>query len=394
MSEPNIAILSKARGTFFKPLYEAVAQAQPRPWRTLLIWPEASRNEHPDEAVTPQAENLDLHTVSAAGLPGKGTTNGQPTVRTFFPTRQTWGLLKERDIRALLIHEYSPFTLQGLIYAKLKGLPVVTSTEVGRRNASFFSKRTRLWHAFWGRWVDGIAACCPAAHEPLSGKRVPTFSVYHGVDSRLYTPAVHLRQPQDPVVFAYAGQLIHRKGLDLFLRAAAELKARGVNGFKLRFIGGGNTAWLDRQIHEVGLENHVECAGFLSGAALRGAMQSADVFVLPTRQDTYGAVVHEAACLGLPLLVSRHAGAAEALVQERRNGFVVDPEDAGAFADCMWRLLDNTVRTEMAPASRQIGEEHSAHLRGKALWEWMDKTFLRRAPAPLPTAPGRIQTQS
>ena len=87
--------------------------------------------------------------------------------------------------------------------------------------------------------------------------------------------------------------------------------------FKLRFIGGGNTVWLDqsRFTRTQGLQNHLECAGFLSGAALRNAMQSADVFVLPTRQDTYGAVVHEAACLGLPLLVSRHAGAAEALVR-------------------------------------------------------------------------------
>ena len=96
MSEPHIAILSKARGTFFKPLYEALAEAQLRPWRTLLVWPEASRNEHPDEAVTPQADNLDLCMVSTAGLAGKGTTNGQPTMRTFFPTRQTWRLLKQR----------------------------------------------------------------------------------------------------------------------------------------------------------------------------------------------------------------------------------------------------------------------------------------------------------
>ncbi|WP_172682933.1 hypothetical protein [Verrucomicrobium spinosum] len=29
MSEPTVAIVTKARGTFFKPLYEAFAQAQP-----------------------------------------------------------------------------------------------------------------------------------------------------------------------------------------------------------------------------------------------------------------------------------------------------------------------------------------------------------------------------
>jgi glycosyltransferase involved in cell wall biosynthesis len=253
--------------------------------------------------------------------------------------------------------------------------------------------RMRLWHMLWGRWVDGIAACCPAAYEPLSRKRVPTLSVYHGVDSRLYQTAPHTKGAHDPVIFAYAGQLIPRKGLDLFLKAAAELRARDVEGFKLRFIGGGDTSWLEQQVHQMGLQKHVELTGFLSGDMLRMALQSSDVFVLPTRQDTYGVVVHEAACLGLPLLVSRHAGAAEALVQERRNGFVIDPEDTGAFADCLWRLLDTAVRTEMAVASREIGETHSAHLRGKDLWGWMQRCFLDRASASWASTTGRMQTQ-
>ena len=56
---------------------------------------------------------------------------------------------------------------------------------------------------------------------------MPTISVYHGVDSRLYTPAVlRLKSTDAPIVFGYAGQLIHRKGLDLFLLAAAELARR------------------------------------------------------------------------------------------------------------------------------------------------------------------------
>jgi glycosyltransferase involved in cell wall biosynthesis len=382
MSEPTTAILSKARGTFFKPLYEAFAQAQPRPWRTLLIWPEASRNEHPDEAVTPQAENLDLRMVSAAGAGN-----------TFLPTRAAWRLLKQHNVRVVLIHEFSPFTLQGLVYAKLNGVPVVVSTEVGQRNAHFFGRRTRLWHSFWGRWADGIAACCPAAHEPLSGKQPPTISTYHAVDSRLYTPALRLKPSDAPVVFGYAGQMIHRKGLDLFLLAAAELKRRGESNFKLRFIGGGDTDWLHQlaQAHDV--EDHLEFTGFQSGLALRQAIQGADVFVLPTRQDTYGAVVHEAACLGLPLLVSEQAGAAT-LVQEGRNGFVIDPENINAFAGVMKWLTDPALRAEMATVSREIGESHSAHLRGHSLWDWMEKSFLRQTPVPRKPVARRIQTQS
>lgn len=376
MKAPTIAIVSKARSTYFKPLYEAFAEAQSEPWRTLLVWPSGSRNEHPDELVTPHADNLDLRLVAS-----------------FLPGREAWRVLQSSDLRGILIHEYSPFTLQALVYAKTRHLPVVVSTEIGRRNAHFFSLRVRQWHNFWGRFVDGIVACCPAAHEPLSGKRVPTTSAYHSVDSRIYTPVGREKRPDEPVVFAYLGRLIHRKGLDLLLKAAAELKSRGATGFKLRFIGMGDEGWLRPLIHQFGMEEHVEMTGFLSGEKLRGALQSADVFVLPTRQDTYGAVAHEAACLGLPLLLSRHAGAAEALVQQERNGFIFTPQNTQSFAGYMERLLNADLRASMAQASREIGETHSAPMRGACLWDWFERNWLRAPSARPELLPERMQPE-
>lgn len=367
-SMPTLAILSKARGTFFKPLYEALAQAQPAPWRTLLVWPSDGGNEHPSELVTPRAENLELRMVSSSSRE-VSATDGK--VKTFLPSRETWRVLSEQAVRAVLIHEFSPFTLQGLLFAKWKRVPVVVSTEVGRGNAHFFNARTRLWHALWGRFVDGIAACCPAAHEPLSRRHLPTVATYHAVDSRTYTPGVQSGTSGGAVVFAYLGQLIPRKGLDLLLDAAVTLRDRGNTGFMLRFIGGGDDAWLRGCIAKRGMEAHCELTGFLSGAAIRDALGTADVFVLPTRQDTYAAVVHEAACTGLPLLVSRHAGAAEALVRDEVNGFVIDPENRAEFADRMLQLMDDGLRRRMSAESRVSGEQHSAHLRGAALWEFI-----------------------
>jgi glycosyltransferase involved in cell wall biosynthesis len=374
---PTLAILSKARGTFFKPLYEALAQAQPQPWRTLLVWPSDGANEHPSELVTPRADNLELRLVSSSSRQIEATDG---KVKTFLPSRETWRVLREHDVRAVLIHEFSPFTLQGLVYAKWKRLPVVVSTEVGRGNAHFFNARTRLWHGFWGRFVNGIAACCPAAHRPISRKRVPTISTYHAVDSRIYQPLEPMRSADAPVVFAYLGQLIPRKGLDLLLDAAVILRAKGRTNFTLRFIGGGNDVWLREGIAQRELEAHCELTGFLSGGAIREALGSADVFVLPTRQDTYAAVVHEAACLGLPLLISRHAGAAEALVREGVNGHIFDPEDLEAFAAHMAGLLNPQVRMPMRAPSRDVGESHSAHERGRALWHWIHHEIMHAEP--------------
>lgn len=395
---PTLAIVTKARGTFFKPLYEALAAAQPAPWRTLVIWPAANANEHPDEAVTPRAANLDLRTVASASrrmsTSDAALEGRRSTYQTYLPSREAWRTLREHDVRAVLVHEFSPFTLQALLYAKLNRLPVVVSTEVGRSNRQFFHARTRLWHGFWSRFVDGVAACCPAAHEPVSGRRVPTIATYHAVDSRLYAPIAKVRDAHEPVVFAYLGQLIRRKGLDLLLAAAAQLKQDGHTNFRLRFIGGGDEAWLRGSIAQSQLESYCELTGFLTGTAIREALGTADVFVLPTRQDTYAAVVHEAACLGLPLLVSRHAGAAAALVREGLNGLVVTPEDTADFSARMLEMLDPSKREPMRLASRAIGEAHSAHVRGAALWHFMkalvdapSRCAAASYPATLPSTP-------
>ncbi len=374
---PSVAIVTPCKATYFKPLFEAFAQAQPQPWKTVLVWPESHQSEHPEALLTPIANNLEIRRVASQKLAQSSNPLLNPhwreNRRRFFPSRELWRTLDEIAPSMIIVQEYSPFALGGLLYAKWHSLPVITFTEVGRRNQSFFRPQVRLWHGFWSLWVKGIMAACPTAHEPISRRRIPSLAVYHAVDSRLYTPA---EKPvtDAPVTFVYVGQLIPRKGLDLWIKAAQALKSQHT-AFKLRIIGGGDDAWVRGLITEAGLEAETEWCGFLSGDALREAMRTADVFVLPSRQDTYAVVTHEAACLGLPLLISAHAGSAEALVREGENGFVIDPEDTAIFAEKMRLLLDGTQRKAMSLAARKTGEEMSAHRRGAALWDWIHSTL-------------------
>ncbi|MEI7819678.1 MAG: glycosyltransferase [Verrucomicrobiota bacterium] len=372
MREPTVAIVTKAKGTFFKPLYEAFAQAQPAGWKTVLAWPAGRRSEHPDESVTPKAANLEVCSVPCRTFSIRRRGNCD---RNFLPSRALWRLLASRDVRAVLIHEYSLYTLGALLFAKWRRIPIVVSSEIGKRNRQYFSAATRLWHSFWGRFADGFVACAPAAREPLCGGTRPTIAAYHAVDSRIYLPPQKPAGVGSPIVFAYLGQLIQRKGIDLLLKAAARLRDEGADGFRIRLIGGGDEQWVLGWIRELRLEAMVELTGFLSGPAIRDALGSADVFVLPTRQDTYAAVVHEAACLVLPLLVSQHAGAAEVLVSDGRNGFVFEPEDTEKFAVLMRKLMETGLRESMGTISRSTAESLSAHVRGKALWEWLAHTF-------------------
>ena len=362
MDAPCVAFVTPHKATYLKPLYEGFAGAQPEPWRTLIVWPGSHRSEHPDEMLTPAAPNLRIERVVSRRIGRRNLAFGGVA-----------RLLETAKPSLVFIHEYAAFSLAGLWYAKRHRLPVVVQTEVGSANRWIFGMRTRLWHSFCSRWVDGIVAACPAAHLPPSGRKLPSIAAYHAVDSRLYRPLP--KRQGGPVVFGYLGQLIPRKGLDCWMAAARHLRELGHENFKLRIIGGGDESWIRHQVSSHGLDDKVEWCGFLSGAQLREAVGTSDVFVLPSRADTYAAVVHEAACLALPLLISRHAGAAEAIVRNGENGFIIDPENAEEFAHRMLLMLDEDFRAKMSAAARAAGEEMSAHRRGEALWHWMDCQF-------------------
>jgi glycosyltransferase involved in cell wall biosynthesis len=86
---------------------------------------------------------------------------------------------------------------------------------------------------------------------------------------------------------------------------------------------------------------------------------NADVFVLPTLEDTWGVVTLEAMLLGKPILCSSGAGTAE-LVVSGENGYVFAPENPDKLADLMQLFLDNpALIPAMGARSQQIMEQYT-----------------------------------
>jgi glycosyltransferase involved in cell wall biosynthesis len=89
---------------------------------------------------------------------------------------------------------------------------------------------------------------------------------------------------------------------------------------------------------------------------LRSLYAQADLFVLPTRADTFGIATIEAMASGLPVIVSDLGGARD-IVIEGETGWLIQPT-APALADALERALAQRSRLRaMGELGRRVSEE-------------------------------------
>ena len=109
-----------------------------------------------------------------------------------------------------------------------------------------------------------------------------------GVDTERFRPIPDAKHPWEGPTWIYVGRVAVEKNIEAFL-------ALDLPGTKLVVGDGPARAALSRKYPEV------QFAGALTGDALVRAYAASDVFVFPSRTDTFGLVVLEALACGLPV---------------------------------------------------------------------------------------------
>ncbi len=147
----------------------------------------------------------------------------------------------------------------------------------------------------------------------------------HVVDS---TPVQHSPVKRDHKEILYVGQLIVRKRVDLLLTAFSQLD---VPSARLRIIGKGEEEQrLKALATQLGISERVSYSQGMPNAEIVAAMAAADVLVLPSKFDGWGAVVNEALMVGTPVICSDRCGASD-VIENGRNGYVFEAGNAKAL---------------------------------------------------------------
>jgi glycosyltransferase involved in cell wall biosynthesis len=289
-----------------------------------------------------------------------GLTIGVPSVPELVTT------LAENRYDLVHLVSPGPTGIGGALTARIGGLAVCGSyhTEL----ATYAGLRTgdpriefgiRMALSLFYRGCEIVLSPSPAADESLVGLGIERGRIARwarGVDLSLYD-----RAKADPTAYPgevkvlYAGRLTAEKGVDLLVESFLCARERDPRLHLLLAGGGPEEAMLRTRLGE-----HATLLGWLDREELARAYASADVFLFPSRTDTYGQVVVEAQASGLPVVAVGEGGPVS-LIRDRRTGWLCEPEPEAVAAAVAQLAASPYLRERLADAAR-------AEVRGRT-WE-------------------------
>lgn len=175
-------------------------------------------------------------------------------------------------------------------------------------------------------------------------------------------------------IILYVGRFVSYKRPQLLARLFHRLQTEGkTNGWKLIMIGNGPLKQ-ELLVHQSESGGNIEILDFQQPVLLREFFLKASLFCLPSINEHWGVVVHEAVSMGLPLLLSDSCGAGYDLLREGINGYRFKGSDESDFISKLALLisLGEDRLLQMGEASLEISKSISQQLWSETLLEMIN----------------------
>jgi glycosyltransferase involved in cell wall biosynthesis len=188
----------------------------------------------------------------------------------------------------------------------------------------------------------------------------------HGVDTNRFWPDPEARArvrrrwqvDDETIVFGSIRRFVKDKGLDVAIRAFAEVDRRWPGRALLVLIGDGpERESLVRLAHALGVSARVRIEPFTP--APWEVYPAFDMFVMPSRIEALGVAVIEAMAAGCSVIASRVGGIPE-IIPNPGLGILIEPDDVSALSAEMDRCVQQppALRRAAGQAARAHVETH------------------------------------
>jgi glycosyltransferase involved in cell wall biosynthesis len=231
------------------------------------------------------------------------------------------------------------FTVHGWSFAAYGGLPGRLYLWVERRLRRLTTAVVCVAEA--SRDVGIAAGTCPAER---------TLVIHNAVDVAAFGASEQLRGTPQVVSI---GRFAFPKDFATLVEALAATRA----DYRAAFVGEGPLLpEIAAVIRERGLAERIDLLG--SRSDVPAVLASADIFVLSSRSEGFPISVLEGMAAGLPVVATDVGGVSESVV-DGETGLLVPPDDPGALAAALDRLLtDRALRLRLGAAGRERARRH------------------------------------
>lgn len=202
-----------------------------------------------------------------------------------------------------------------------------------------------------------------AGQSPVfENKRI--FTIPHGIDLELFNPEerqccrslLHIDQDAKVMIFSSAGDLdiCPWKGGKLLVDILKVINRKTNHKIDLLVVGKGELKALlplkNLNVHKIG---YVTSEKFMSLL-----LSAADLFIYPTRADSFGLVLAESIACGTPAVTFDIGGCSD-IIKNDVSGILIKPFDIETFSDKSIELLNNKKKlAALSESSRKFAEQH------------------------------------
>ena len=305
---------------------------------------------------------------SQADLPREEEMHGVNVRRTWMPSRSPAGwiahsvgsvpAMRRRARWADVIHAQS--------FAS--AVPAGLAARAGRRpwvvsfHTSHFLERAKRpsWRPLLGRlvrWPDRALAASQeiarVAESLAPGVRVEALT--NGVDTDFFAPRTSGQgaapQDEDALTIIVPRRLVPKNGVETFVRAFPEVRAR-MPGVRALLVGDGpERPRLETLARELGIGSDVRFLGASPHERMPELFASAQVAVVPSLMEATSVAALEAMACGLPVVASDVGGLPE--IVDASVGALVPAGEPGALAEAIVAVLSAPDRREKGRLARR-----------------------------------------
>ena len=223
--------------------------------------------------------------------------------------------------------------------------------------------------------ADAAIAITPALVARAIDAGMPRAKVLLLSNMLADVPPRQSRPGHMPLVIGTMGRFVRKKGFDVYLRALAMLRDRGVS-FRAVLGGAGEEEKSLRKLAtDLQLEDHLQWLGWV--ADKQTFFQSIDLFCLPSLEEPFGIVLLEAFAHGVPVVTADAEGPAF-IAHHDETALVCARGSPAALADALGDLLKDASRAgRLAHAAHaEVEARYAMPVVGARLKEWLT-SFLR-----------------